>query len=216
VFFAVFDLKHGPKIICQVPEALVTNSTQLLSSVPPTPASESPPPFFTPTNALFSFDDISKFVIPPPPLCGRLVICTAKNCRIIGFPVQLQGSMYPRNYFTYNICFVFDRGADLSCYEPVVRKLSRVLTACEKESGFLSAPQAPSIVQAVLEQLFEDLNSYSETSIPIDRFNSIELKIFPFYPNPPPVSDWMVPVALISLNKRVEGNWDLTMAKVCL
>ncbi|THH31136.1 hypothetical protein EUX98_g3045 [Antrodiella citrinella] len=67
----------------------------------------------------------------------------------------------------------------------------------------------------ILEQLYEDLNSYSETSIPIDKFNSIELKIFPFYPNPPPVKDWMVPLALISLTRRIESNWDLTMVKVC-
>jgi hypothetical protein len=65
-----------------------------------------------------------------------------------------------------------------------------------------------------LEQLYEDLNSFAETSIPIDRFNSIELKIFPFYPNPPPVHDWLVPIALINLTRRIDDNWDLTMAKV--
>ena len=66
-----------------------------------------------------------------------------------------------------------------------------------------------------MEQLYEDLNSYAETSIPIDDFNSIELKLFPFFPNPPPVTDWMVPLALIDLNRVVEPNWDLTMVKVC-
>jgi len=65
-----------------------------------------------------------------------------------------------------------------------------------------------------LEQLYEDLNSYSETSIRVDSFNSIELKIFPFYPNPPPVNDWMVPVALIKFENIMEQNWDLTMTKV--
>lgn len=69
-------------------------------------------------------------------------------------------------------------------------------------------------IHTILEQLYEDLNSYAETSISIDPFNSIELKIFPFYPNPPPVQDWMVPLALINLTKRTEDNWDLTMAKV--
>lgn len=66
----------------------------------------------------------------------------------------------------------------------------------------------------IIEQLYEDLNSYSETSILIDDFNSIELKILPFYPNPPSVKDWHVPLALINLSKRVEDNWDLTMRKV--
>ena len=84
----------------------------------------------------------------------------------------------------------------------------------QEESAFLSAPQNSSTIYAILEQLYEDLNSYSETSIQIDKFNSIELKIFPFYPNPPPVKDWQVPLALINLTRRIEANWDLTIAKV--
>ena len=86
----------------------------------------------------------------------------------------------------------------------------------KEESSFLSSPETSFKIHAILEQLYEDLNSYSETSIQIDKFNSIELKIFPFYPNPPPVKDWMVPVALIKFdNINIMGqNWDLTMAKV--
>jgi hypothetical protein len=84
----------------------------------------------------------------------------------------------------------------------------------KEESRFLSKPSKSYPIHAILEQLYEDLNSYAETSISIDPFNSIELKIFPFYPNPPPVRDWMVPLALINLAKRTEDNWDLTMAKV--
>ena len=79
---------------------------------------------------LFNFDDVSKYIIPPSALCGRLVKFATRKHRIIGFPVELRGK-YERNYFRYNLCFVFDRKADLSCYEPVVRKVSRVLTSCE-------------------------------------------------------------------------------------
>jgi hypothetical protein len=68
-------------------------------------------------------------------------------------------------------------------------------------------------VHAILEQLYEDLNSYSETHITIDEFNSIELKLFPFYPNPPPIKDWMVPLALVNLKNKTEANWDLTLIK---
>jgi hypothetical protein len=78
----------------------------------------------------------------------------------------------------------------------------------------LSSPTTSPAIHAILEQLYEDLNSYSETSIPIDEFNSMELKIFPFYPNPPSVNEWMVPLALINLSKRIDANWDLTMVKV--
>ncbi|KAI0709494.1 nitrogen permease regulator 2-domain-containing protein [Earliella scabrosa] len=257
VFYAVFDVEQGPKIVSQVPEALIATSSSSghasgASSNPlfaASPASSTPSlaefdfPSRAPSSSilsspvsqrldarsllspqkrsssanrfLFHFDDISKYVIPPKALCGRLVICATKGHQILGFPVRLDEESYPRNYFLYNVCFVFERGADLSCYEPVARKVSRVLTACEKESGFLSSPRSAPAVHAILEQLYEDLNSYSETSIPIDRFNSIELKIFPFYPNPPPVKDWMVPLALINLTNRIEPNWDLTVVKIC-
>ncbi|EPQ58307.1 nitrogen permease regulator 2 [Gloeophyllum trabeum ATCC 11539] len=197
VFYATFDVRQGPKIVFQVPEALIAGSFSSGAIA----------------KYLFHFDDVSKFVIPPSALCGRLVTCATKDHRIIGFPVELLGK-YERNYFRYNLCFVFERQADLSCYEPIVRKIARVFTACEEESAFLSNPSSPMAMLAILEQLYEDLNSYSETSIPIDAFNSLELKIFPFYPNPPPVRDWDVPLALINLAKRVESNWDLTIVKV--
>ncbi|EMD38304.1 hypothetical protein CERSUDRAFT_48698 [Gelatoporia subvermispora B] len=203
VFYAVFDEHQGPKIVYQVPEGLI--ASRLFS--PRKRATSS-------SRTLFNFDDISSYVIPRSALCGRLVICATRKHRIIGFPVELRGN-YERNYFRYNLCFVFERTADLSCYESVVRKVSRVLTSCEEESSFLSSPKSSPAIHAILEQLFEDLNSFSETSIPIDKFNSIELKIFPFYPNPPAVKEWQVPLALISLSKRIEPNWDLTMVKVC-
>ncbi|KAG6329285.1 hypothetical protein ID866_9805 [Astraeus odoratus] len=240
VFYAIFDVKQGPKIVYQVPEGLIaTSPTGFTSlSVSSSPKSSTPiplegagrgqnsrqvssPPHRSTSSGrvLFDFDDISKYVIPPDPICGRLVICTTRNYRIMGFPVSILGSKYPRNYFRFNICFVFERSADISCYKPIVRKVGRVLAACEEESMFLfspqSSPQSSPAMHAILEQLYEDLNSYSETSIPIDKFNSVELKIFPFYPNPPPVKDWQVPVALIDLKSRVEDNWDLTMEKVC-
>ncbi|KAH9901585.1 NPR2-domain-containing protein [Cubamyces lactineus] len=255
VFYAVFDVEQGPKIVSQVPEALIATSSssghtsgssstlyaaspasstpslvepeyplryQSVSALssPTTQRSEarsqsSPQEQNSATQKFFNFDDISKYVIPPKALCGRLVTCAIKGHRILGFPVRLDEEYYPRNYFLYNVCFVFERTADLSCYEPVARKVSRVLTTCEKESRFLSSPRSATAIHAILEQLYEDLNSYSETSIAIDPFNSIELKIFPFYPNPPQVKDWQVPLALINLTNRIEPNWDLTIVKIC-
>jgi hypothetical protein len=171
VFYAVFDVRQGSKIVYQVPEGLIAvPSSNLNGSVPPTPSSESfqsttpstptgngltsrnsstslvsPTEYYRPgarhlpspqkrssssQRTLFHFSDISNFVIPPPALCGRLVTCSTIRHRIIGFPVELRGK-YKRNYFRYNLCFVFEREADLSCYEPIVRKVSRVLKSCE-------------------------------------------------------------------------------------
>jgi hypothetical protein len=171
VFYAVFDLRQGPKIIYQVPEDLIavsspagvgnnsfSSSGSPASSTPAvdvggqasrsssssihSPAEkragsrnlQSPQKRSTSSNrTLFNFDDISTYVIPRSALCGRLVICATKKYRVIGFPVELRGD-YERNYFRYNLCFVFERTADLSCYEPIVRKVSRVLTACEVDT----------------------------------------------------------------------------------
>lgn len=178
VFYAVFDVRQGSKIVYQVPEGLIAVSSGVATSggnsMPPTPSSDSmqfPLPsvaspgvnglgsgnssssLVSPTDSLrpgarnlgsspqkrsassqrslFNFSDISMYVIPPSPLCGRLVTCSTHRYRIIGHPVALKGGKYIRNYFRYNLCFVFDREADLSCYEPIVRKVSHVLKACE-------------------------------------------------------------------------------------
>jgi hypothetical protein len=69
-------------------------------------------------------------------------------------------------------------------------------------------------MSAILRQIYEDLNSRGETSIEIDDTNMLDLKVFPFYPNPPKVNAWDVPVPLINLKERIEPNWDETMRRV--
>ncbi|KDQ17467.1 hypothetical protein BOTBODRAFT_105417, partial [Botryobasidium botryosum FD-172 SS1] len=164
---------------------------------------------------LVDFNSILEYVIPKPQISGRLVHCNTPRHRILGFPVVLRDARYTRHTLRFNLCFVFDRWADVSCYEPIVRKCARVLTECEKESSFLTSPSGSQKLYQIIEQLYEDLNSYSETSIYIDGFNSLELKIFPFYPNPPEVDDWQVPIALLNLERRRDRNWDLAITKVC-
>ncbi|SYW81086.1 related to NPR2 - nitrogen permease regulator [Ustilago bromivora] len=44
--------------------------------------------------------------------------------------------------------------------------------------------------------------------------DAINLKLFPVYPNPAPINDWDVPVALLDLLSRVDGNWDLTLRRI--
>jgi hypothetical protein len=74
--------------------------------------------------------------------------------------------------------------------------------------------QSSTAMLGIIEQLYEDLNSYNETSISIDPFNSIELMLLPFFPNPRPIQDWEVPVPLIDLKGVRDSNWDLAMVKV--
>lgn len=39
--------------------------------------------------------------------------------------------VYNRNAFIFNVCFVFERDAELSAFEPVVRKTGRTLRMLE-------------------------------------------------------------------------------------
>jgi nitrogen permease regulator 2-like protein len=156
VFYARFDEFKGPEIAYQVPEGLIATSgaVSISGAASPAPSGSSrassivfvPPdnlkssesrvkasPHKNPPSSsrtLLNFDDISKYIIAQSPLCGRLVTCTAGKYKVLGFPIELSGH-YERYYFRFNICFVFDASADLSCYEPIVRKVNRVLTACE-------------------------------------------------------------------------------------
>ena len=167
VFYARFDEYRGPEIAYQVPEGLIASSAGLISTgTSPTPSGSSRassiilvPPLesrvkasphkssFSSNRTFLNFDDISKYIIAQSPLCGRLVTCTAGNYKVLGFPVELLGN-YERYYFRFNICFVFDASADLSCYEPIVRKVNRVLTACEV-SSYLCIPRRYSIYSEI-------------------------------------------------------------------
>ncbi|KAG9095174.1 Nitrogen permease regulator 2 [Ceratobasidium sp. UAMH 11750] len=196
------------------PSPAIIPPPQVPQPLPPTASRSSSQSRAAPNVGILDFDSISEYVIPKNELCGRLLHCNTPRHRILGFPVALRDEVYKRLWFRYNLCFVFDREADLSCYEPVVRKCGRVLMACEQESNFLSNSMTSWKMHSIIEQLYEDLNSYSETSIQVDTFNFFELKLFPFYPNPPAVNDWDVPVALINIEKRMDENWDLTMARV--
>src|ERR1700736_1756593 len=83
-------------------------------------------------------------------------------------------------------------------------------------------------MHAILEQLYEDLNSYSETSITLDPnplpgaaseeggSHVLDLRLFPIRPNPAVVRDEHVPILLVSLMPHAvtDLSWDLTMARI--
>lgn len=47
--------------------------------------------------------------------------------------------------------------------------------------------------------------------IPIDESNTLNLKLFPTYPPPPPVYPHHVPLATVHLESLTDSNWDLTV-----
>jgi hypothetical protein len=54
--------------------------------------------------------------------------------RIMGFPAIITdegGGRYKRNEYMWNLCFVFHASSSLEAFEPVVRKVGRILKAAE-------------------------------------------------------------------------------------
>ncbi|KAG0226887.1 Nitrogen permease regulator 2 [Actinomortierella wolfii] len=365
IFYCTFHPTQGPKVLYEVPEGSIMSK-----------------------NPLVEFDTISEFLIPKVELCSKLVTISTPSCKVLGFPINLEHKKFQRNALMFNLVFVFDKDADLSSYEPVVRKMARVLKALEKECEFLSrqtrqammdsgttttsaigtvssstqsspppasnptntsapsattggnselssslsataaqivlanqetsqggasdsnspsqptssstpaaagslspalsttstvvgpsvtastypeqqsaettvtaaassthaqepsgsgavpsppttlqrigsAPKVPSqtdsstneqqqsndcegmmSMQNLIEQLLEDLNSYCECQIPVDSANTINLKLFPTYPNPATVYDYQVPIATVNLDTLSDVSWDMTMQRI--
>ncbi|KAJ1344054.1 hypothetical protein BSLG_001194 [Batrachochytrium salamandrivorans] len=166
-------------------------------------------------HLLLDFDAISDYIIPKSDLCNKIVTLSATPpYKIVGHPVLIEHPKYERNAMLFNLCFVFDSTANTACYEQIVTKMARVLRSLEVESEFLSNPATKASVLNIIEQLLEDLNSYNECQIPINDANTINLKLFPHYPQPPPVFDYQVPVSMLDLESIMDKHWDLTMRRV--
>ncbi|SCV69045.1 BQ2448_2065 [Microbotryum intermedium] len=175
----------------------------------------------TATPVLFDFSPIREFVIPKPELCGHLITKATRTCKILGFPIRIvddnkynsKQSIYNRNAFIFNVCFIFERDAELSVFEPVVRKVARTLRMLEESSSLLSEPPPHFSMSNLLEQLYMDLNSFSEASIRIGDFE-LELFLSPFYANPKPIKNSDVPLAVCALEQMKHPSWDVTLYKV--
>ncbi|CDK26537.1 unnamed protein product [Kuraishia capsulata CBS 1993] len=81
--------------------------------------------------------------------------------------------------------------------------------------GQLEANQPElSSIESLIQQIFQDLNNYSECQIPIDAANSVDIKLFPIIPPPPDINSSDVPVVTVKLDSLVDVNWDPTMLKI--
>ncbi|KAF9128884.1 Nitrogen permease regulator 2 [Mortierella sp. 14UC] len=141
IFYCTFHPTQGPKVLYEVPEGSILSKT----------------------SPLVDFDSISEYLIPKVELCAKLVTISTPTCKVIGYPINLEHKKFQRNALMFNLAFVFDKDAEISSYEPVVRKMARVLKALEKESEFLSR-------QTRLEMMdngtLTSLNSTSSISVP--------------------------------------------------
>lgn len=153
-------------------------------------------------------------MIPRQEFCSRTLTIVINSYRILGHPVCLRSPNYPRNEFLFNFCFVLDAATDFSPHLTVTLKLANLLCTLEEQSHFLSRDTSPANtgkIYALCEILLEDLNNYSESMIPIDDANTLNIKLFPTYAPPPPLLPHHVPLSTVRLSELVDPNWDLTM-----
>ncbi|CAG8641920.1 7392_t:CDS:2, partial [Scutellospora calospora] len=126
---------------------------------------------------LHLISSISKYIVPTPAFMWSF---GKYFHQVMRHPVEIWGNHYPRNKFMLNLYLI------------------AVLTL-QIESAFLSNESTKSFMYNIIEQLLEDLNSYCECQIPINSANTINLKLFPTYRNPPPVYDYQVPICTVNL-----------------
>lgn len=201
IFYSAFHPTEGTKVYCQVPPG----------SIVPEVNSKDTSTFETP---LFNFDQVKSYVIPKPELCNRLVTFKVDKYRVIGFPVMIRDPAYPRNEYFFNFAFVFKyRGLSI-VYETSIRRLARMFTALEEQSKFLSNRSSHATIDSLLQQIYQDLNYYSECMIPIDESNTVNMKLFPLFPPPPELKPYQVPISTVQLEAMVDVNWDPTMVKI--
>ncbi|KUJ24214.1 nitrogen permease regulator 2 [Mollisia scopiformis] len=203
IFFARFLPQQGTKVVHQSPPGCIV----------PEPDVDRP--------RLFDFDLLSEYIIPRQAFCNRYVTICDPDCkyRILGHPVCIKDEKYERNEFMFNFCIVINADDDKIPYEAVVRRLASTFTEMEIQNQFLSLEdysnsQDRRSIAALLEIIKEDLNNYNECMIPVDDANTINMKLFPIHPHPPPVKSWHVPISKIKFSEIIDDTWDLTMKKV--
>lgn len=226
VFYAVFHPTEGTKILHQVPEGSVATTSAPLAA------------------ALFTFDTVKNYVIPKPQLCDRLVSFKINRFRVLGYPVNVPNPDYNRNSFSFNFCFVFPYDSDTTPYELCIRRTGKMFRVLEEQSfmllrldvrwayfkpetrpvGLLEPPPLPGhtrhkrilllSIELLIQQIYLDLNNYSECCIPLDSANSVDIKLFPILPPPVNIKAFQVPLATVNLARLVDVNWDPTMLRI--
>eukprot|EP01100_Stratorugosa_tubuloviscum_P011953 TRINITY_DN545_c0_g1_i1.p1 TRINITY_DN545_c0_g1~~TRINITY_DN545_c0_g1_i1.p1 ORF type:complete len:394 (+),score=102.32 TRINITY_DN545_c0_g1_i1:53-1183(+) len=189
LLYCEFDNDAGPVATFQIPEKFMT---------------------------VECFASIADYIIPQPFLCGKLVsISTPDLFRVVGVPMMIENPKFLRNALRFNLCFVFRYDTPISQYEPIVRKLSIILSALEMESEFLSNELSKKKLPIIMSQIFSDLNSLGECDIEIDNSNKICVRLLPKLNSPPEVFDYQVPVLIeAAIDEQKLESCDLVLRKI--
>lgn len=144
IFFAVFHPIKGTKIIHQVPEGAIGSYTGGGDQ-----------------DVLFNFDTVKNYIIPKPQLCNKFISFKINEFRVLGYPVNIEGSRYSRNSFNFNFGFVFPYNADTTPYESAITRMGKMFRALEEQLMLLS-------------KLDKDQVFFSQKKNPLDDSGAIE------------------------------------------
>ncbi|KFM61099.1 Nitrogen permease regulator 2-like protein, partial [Stegodyphus mimosarum] len=187
IFFSEFHPTTGPKITFQVPNNYVSKEL---------------------------FDCYVCYIIPKEELQRNIITINTREGKIIGYPIHIENTKYPRNRLIFNLCFVCDSSKRTMQYEPIVRKLANYLVKLELEDGFLFQEDAKEQLPSIMAKIREELNANGKCSIPINVSNTIYLNVIRVYPMPPPVQDQDVPIFTDRKFPVLPTDWDITMQQI--
>ncbi|KAL6713825.1 Nitrogen permease regulator 2 [Lecanora helva] len=237
IFFATFDVNEGPKVLHQVPASSITASPST-PSIPllhfPSISSLIIPHPTLCNNGLVHFTTTDsprhRILSYPQHIASSRY---PRNAYTFNFCLVLpagdnyndgDGSGGGNNNSNGSGSSSTGGAVDFNSYIPVVRKLNLLFRSLEEQEQFLSRDVSAhrrdgseSKIYKVCEILLSDLNNYCEAMIPIDSANTLNIKLFPTYPPPPPLYAHHVPLATVRLDAGsplVDDEWDLTLLKV--
>ncbi|XP_013407507.1 GATOR complex protein NPRL2 [Lingula anatina] len=187
IFFSEFHTTAGPIITYQVPEDYLSKE---------------------------AFDTVHVYIITKPQLQNRLITINALGHKIMGCPVCIENPKYPRNMLIFNLCLVIDATASTAPFEIIVKKLAGYLTNLELENEFLSNEEQKSTLPNIMSRILSELNMSGTCNIPINKSNTIHLKLVLPHEDALEVADHDVPIFLSSKNNFQRNQWDLTTQQV--
>lgn len=230
IFYTRFHPSRGAHVLHQVPPGSIVPSSSPSALPQPLIHFPSLAPYLIPTQQFT--DRLLTFVANKHRIIGYPVCIRQQN-------------KYERNEFIFNFAVVVGEGeADWGRFGEVVRKLGWLCRGLEEQGGFLSRDEegGGGKVYALCEMVAEDLNVYGECMIPIgtwyhstftlwkvwgfgmamlmfdtviDDSNTINLKLFPTRPPPPPIVAHQVPLLTISLaSLQTPISSDLTLNRI--
>nr|XP_039255729.1 GATOR complex protein NPRL2-like isoform X1 [Styela clava] len=189
MFFSEFHHLQGPKITYQYPDG-----------------------YFNQQEGLF--EEVTNYIIPKPELQEKLTTVNVGKKKVIGCPVCIEGSHYPRNNFIFNFGLVLDSNHKSSPCIPMIKQLSKYMSELEKENGFVSNEETREMIPNILRDMLEELNTKGSCCTRVNDNTTLFLKVFPPTTLPPVVKDHDVPILMVSIDEFMPGGWDLTTERI--